>query len=112
VLREAAVAITLLLSLVIYTMASPPSLGHPANPAVTPSHIRPEWYFFPSYRWLKMVPLQVGMWTTVAFVLAMIFWPWVDRALERLAPGRRLGTWVGIAGWLFTIVLLVWEAVS
>jgi quinol-cytochrome oxidoreductase complex cytochrome b subunit len=112
VLREAAVAIALLLALVVYTMAAPPTLGDPANPTVTPAHIRPEWYFFPSYRWLKLVPLQVGMWTTVAFVLAMMFWPWVDQALERLAPGRRLGTWLGVAGWLFTIVLLVWEAVS
>lgn len=112
VLREAAVAIAILLALVVYTMASPPTLGAPADPSVTPSHIRPEWYFFPSYRWLKMVPVQVGMWTTVAFVLAMIFWPWVDQALERLAPGKRLGTWIGIGGWLFTIVLLVWEAVS
>jgi quinol-cytochrome oxidoreductase complex cytochrome b subunit len=112
VLREAAVAVTLLLAIVVYTMVSPPPLGVPADPSVTPSHIRPEWYFFPPYRWLKLVPLQVGMWTTVGFVLAMVFWPWVDQGLERIAPGRRLGTWLGVVGWLFTIVLLVWEAVS
>lgn len=111
-LREAAVVLTLLLALVVYTMVAPPGLGDPANPAVTPSHIRPEWYFYPSYRWLKLVPLWVGMWSTVLFVLAMLFWPWVDGLLERIAPGRRLGTWMGVAGWLFTVVLLVWEAVT
>ena len=112
VLREAAVAVVVLLALVVYTMASPPGMGEPANPAVTPAHIRPEWYFYPSYRWLKLTPLAVGMWTTVAFLLAMTFWPWVDGALERIAPGRRLGTWVGAGGWLVTVVFLVWEAIS
>ena len=37
VLREAAVAVVLLLALVVYTMASPPGVGEPANPAVTPA---------------------------------------------------------------------------
>jgi len=112
VLREAAVALVVLLALVVHAMRSPPGLGEPADPNVTPSHIRPEWYFFPSYRWLKMVPMQVGIWTTTAFVLGMLFWPWLDAGLERLAPGRRLGTWLGSAAFLFTLVLLVWEAVT
>jgi quinol-cytochrome oxidoreductase complex cytochrome b subunit len=41
---------------------------------VTPASIRPEWYFFPSYRWLKLVPMQAGIWTSFLFVLSMIFW--------------------------------------
>lgn len=112
VLRETAVAIVLLLALVVYAMARPPGLGVPADPSFTPPHIRPEWYFFPSYRWLKMVPMQVGIWTSAAFVLGMIAWPWIDAGLERLAPGRRIGIWIGTAGFLFTLVLLVWEALS
>jgi len=112
VLRELAVGLVLLLGIVVYVILHPPGLGDKADPNLTPSHIRPEWYFFPSYRWLKMVPLQVGLWTSVAFVTAMVFWPWIDAALERLAPGRRLGTMVGVAGWLFTLFLLVWEAFS
>jgi hypothetical protein len=56
--------------------------------------------------------MQTGIWTSFLFVLSMIFWPWIDSFLERLAPGKRLGMIVGSAGWLFTIVLLVWEALS
>ena len=112
VLRETAVGLVLLLVLVVYVMAAPPGLGPKADPNLTPSHIRPEWYFFPSYRWLKIVPLQVGLWTSTAFVLCMFLWPWIDGALEKVAPGRRLGTWAGVAGWLVTIVLLVWEALA
>lgn len=110
VIRETAVALVLLLVLVVYVMAAPPGPGEKADPNTTPSHIRPEWYFFPSYRWLKLVPLQVGLWTSTAFVLCMFLWPWIDEGLERLAPGKRLGTILGTAGWLITIVLLVWEA--
>jgi quinol-cytochrome oxidoreductase complex cytochrome b subunit len=110
VLREAAVALVLLVAMVVYVMAAPPGLGDKADPNLTPTHIRPEWYFFPSYRWLKLVPLRVGLWTSTAFVAAMFFWPWIDAGLERLAPGRRVGTFVGATFWLITIALLVWEA--
>jgi quinol-cytochrome oxidoreductase complex cytochrome b subunit len=112
VLREAAIALVLVLALVVHAMVSPPGLGDRADFTVTPSHIRPEWYFYPSYRWLKIVPMQVGIWTTTLFVLCMLFWPWIDAALERLAPGRRLGMWLGSAAFLFTLTLLVWEALS
>ncbi|HLG54296.1 MAG TPA: cytochrome bc complex cytochrome b subunit [Vicinamibacterales bacterium] len=112
VLREAAVALVVLLAIVVYVMAAPPQLGDKADPNLTPTHIRPEWYFFPSYRWLKLVPLQVGLWTSTAFVLAMFLWPWIDRAIERVLPGRRIGTFVGVTFWLLTLVLLVWEAFS
>ena len=112
VLREAAVALVLLLAMVVYVMAAPPGLGDKADPNLTPTHIRPEWYFFPSYRWLKLVPLQVGLWTSTVFVVAMIFWPWIDAGFDKLAPGRRVGTLLGAAFWLVTIALLVWEAVA
>ena len=112
VLREMAVGLVLLLALVVYAMAWPPTLGDRADPDATPAHIRPEWYFFPSYRWLKMVPLQVGLWTSTAFVACMFLWPWIDGAFERAAPGRRVGTFVGAAFWMVTVALLVWEALS
>lgn len=112
VLREAAVALVLLVAMVVYVTAVPPGLAEKANPDMTPTHIRPEWYFFPSYRWLKLVPLQVGLWTSVAFVVGMFFWPWIDTVLERLAPGRHVGTLLGTAFWIVTLVLLLWEAFS
>ena len=110
VLRETAVALVLLLVLVVYVVNYPPELGPRADPTLTPSHIRPEWYFFPSYRWLKIVPIQVGLWTSTAFIACMFLWPWIDGAIERLLPGKRVGIWLGTLGWLVTIVLLVWEA--
>lgn len=112
VLREVTIALVLLLGLVLYVSLWPPGLGDRADPNVTPAHIRPEWYFFPSYRWLKMVPLQVGLWTSTAFIAAMGLWPWIDAAIERRRPGHRAGTAVGVACWLFVLGLLVWETLE
>ena len=33
--------------------------GEPANPATTPPHIRPEWYFLAVYQYLKLMPSEV-----------------------------------------------------
>ena len=112
VLREAAVGLVVLLAMVVYVMVVPPELGDKADPGLTPTHIRPEWYFFPSYHWMKMVPLQVGLWSSAAFVGGMFFWPWIDAGLERVVPGRRIGTLLGTTFWLFTLALLIMEALS
>ena len=112
VLRELSVGLVALLAIVVYVILRPPGLGDRADPNLTPPHIRPEWYFLPSYRWLKLVPIQVGLWSSVAFVVGMFLWPWIDAGLERLAPGRKLGMLIGVTGWLFTLFLLVWEALS
>lgn len=112
VLRESTIGLLVLLGLVVFTCAVPPGVGPKADPDLTPEHIRPEWYFFPSYRWLKLVPIQVGLWTSLAFVLCLVFWPFLDAAFDRLAPGKRLGTLIGAGGFLFTVFLLVWEALA
>jgi quinol-cytochrome oxidoreductase complex cytochrome b subunit len=111
VLRETIIGLLLLIGLVTYVIYFPPGIEAPANPAQSPTEIRPEWYFFPSYRWLKIVPLQVGLWTSFLFVMGMFAWPFIDAWFERLAPNRGIGRVVGISMFLFTLILLVWEAV-
>ncbi len=67
----------------------PNYLGHadnyiPANPAVTPAHIVPEWYFLPFYAILRAVPSKLGgvllMFGSIA-VLALL--PWLDTSKIR-----------------------------
>ena len=66
----------------------PNYLGHadnyiPANPAVTPAHIVPEWYFLPFYAILRAVPNKLGG-------VILMFWRGADpgaRALARHVPG-------------------------
>jgi quinol-cytochrome oxidoreductase complex cytochrome b subunit len=58
-LREAAIALVLLLGLVVYANARLRA-WRSGGPDIHASAHRPEWYFFPSYHWLKIVPMQVG----------------------------------------------------
>jgi ubiquinol-cytochrome c reductase cytochrome b subunit len=91
----------------------PNYLGHadnylPANPAVTPSHIVPEWYFLPYYAILRAIPDKLGgvaaMFGSIV-VLAMV--PWLDTSRVRSAvyrPIYRQFFWI----WVVVCVLLGW----
>ena len=110
-LREAIIGLFLLVCLVNYVNFFPPTVGEPATPGNTPGHIRPEWYFFPTYRWLKLTSLPIGIGGSVLYVAGMFLWPFIDAALERLAPHKGLWVIVGSALFLLTIVFMLWEAV-
>jgi ubiquinol-cytochrome c reductase cytochrome b subunit len=92
----------------------PNYLGHadnfiPANPAVTPAHIVPEWYFLPFYAILRAIPDKLGgvvaMFGAIV-VLALV--PWLDTSRVRSAvyrPLYRQFFWLFVAvcillGWL------------
>ena len=52
-----------------------------ANPAVTPEHIAPVWYFTPFYAMLRAVPDKLfGVITMFGAVLIMFALPWLDRS--------------------------------
>jgi quinol-cytochrome oxidoreductase complex cytochrome b subunit len=92
------------------TVIFPPGLGVPADPASTPLHIKPEWYFFPTYRFLKLVPLLTGIALSTAFVIAMIFWPFIEPLIsQKMKIRNRFSYLVGILTIFFTVSLTVWE---
>jgi len=83
----------------------------PANPLVTPAHIKPEWYFLANYQTLKLFPSEIiGI---IVQVLAMTFLallPFIDRSPEKHPLKRPLFTftaitcillWIGLTGWGF-----------
>lgn len=93
------------------TIILPPGIGTPADPTVTPFHIKPEWYFYPTYRFLQLVPLKVGIYVTVAFLLAFTFWPFIEPLLSKKNEVRRnISYGVGILTLLITLGLTVWES--
>ena len=106
------VIITLFLISVMSTLTIifPPGLGTPADAAVTPLHIKPEWYFFPTYRFLKLVPLVTGIALSTAFVIAMMFWPFIEPLLsKKLITRTKFSYMVGSLTIVFTIALTIWE---
>jgi quinol-cytochrome oxidoreductase complex cytochrome b subunit len=112
VLTELSILLTLLTLLNVLAVLNPAGLGEPANPQVTPEHIRPEWYFYFAFRWLKLTSLRVGVLSIFLAALIMIFWPAVDAGLRRLAPRRDLSAGFGAAAVLVVVVLTVWEALT
>jgi ubiquinol-cytochrome c reductase cytochrome b/c1 subunit len=92
----------------------PNYLGHAdnyieANPAVTPAHIVPEWYFLPFYAILRAVPDKLlGVLAMFGSIAILIFLPWLDSSKVRSGtyrPAFQVFFWVFIAnaivlGWL------------
>jgi ubiquinol-cytochrome c reductase cytochrome b subunit len=64
-------------------------MGHadnyiPANPAVTPSHIVPEWYFLPFYAILRAIPDKLGGVVAMgSAIVVLAFLPWIDTSKVR-----------------------------
>jgi ubiquinol-cytochrome c reductase cytochrome b subunit len=72
----------------------------PANPLVTPQHIKPVWYFTPFYAILKAVPDKLlGVLLMGSSILIMFFLPWLDRSPVRSIRYKPL--WYKIALGLF-----------
>jgi ubiquinol-cytochrome c reductase cytochrome b subunit len=77
----------------------------PANPLVTPEHIKPVWYFTPFYAILKAVPDKLmGVLMMGASVLILFFLPWIDRSPVKSIRYR--GTWYKVLLAMFTIAFV------
>src|SRR3979411_12634 len=85
----------------------PNFLGHPdnyipANPAVTPMHIVPEWYYLPFYAILRAIPDKLlGVMALGASIVILACLPWLDTSKVRSANYRPLYRQFF---WLFVIV--------
>jgi len=87
----------------------PNYLGHsdnyiPANPAVTPTHIVPEWYYLPFYAILRAIPNKLlGVIALVASIAILAFAPWLDTSRVRSAKYRPLYRQFF---WIFVLVVI------
>jgi ubiquinol-cytochrome c reductase cytochrome b/c1 subunit len=87
----------------------PNYMGHadnyiPANPAVTPTHIVPEWYYLPFYAILRAIPNKLlGVIALGASILILAFLPWLDTSRVRSANYR---PYYRQFFWLFVVVCI------
>ncbi|WP_458757363.1 cytochrome c1 [Afipia sp. TerB] len=84
----------------------PNFLGDPenyvqANPAVTPAHIVPEWYYLPFYAILRSIPNKLaGVIAMFGAIIVLAFLPWLDSAKTRSSKYRPLAKqffWIFVA---------------
>ena len=62
-----------------------------ANPLMTPSNIKPEWYFLASYQTLKLFPSEIiGITVQVIAMTGLALLPFLDRGIEKHPMKRPL----------------------
>ncbi|QMW23859.1 cytochrome b [Sandaracinobacteroides saxicola] len=108
----------LIFSVVVFFL--PNALGHPdnyipANPLSTPTHIVPEWYFWPFYAILRAFTIDVlfipaklmGVLAMFASIILLLFLPWLDTSRVKSTayrPMYRIWFWVLCVD----VVILAW----
>jgi len=92
VLSELSVVLYLVLIIFMLAIIFPATLGPPSDPLTTPEHIKPEWYFYPFFHLLKLVPGPVGVTMMAILGLGLFFWPLLDQSIfqkaDRVFKGR------------------------
>nr|ABY48373.1 cytochrome b [Xantusia vigilis]ABY48374.1 cytochrome b [Xantusia vigilis]ABY48375.1 cytochrome b [Xantusia vigilis]ABY48376.1 cytochrome b [Xantusia vigilis]ABY48377.1 cytochrome b [Xantusia vigilis] len=106
-----AVMITMLL--LILTLFSPNLLGDPenftpANPMMTPPHIKPEWYFLFAYAILRSIPNKLGgVLALLLSIMILIILPLLHTAKQRSSmfrPMSQMILWLTLTN----ILILTW----
>lgn len=107
---ELIVGLTLMILLSVLTTVFPPEMGPKANPLTTPEIIKPEWFFYATFRWLKLFSGMVAILSMGFIVFLMFIWPFIDAWLCKVTGREDANVWVGIIGVFLLVGLTVWEA--
>ena len=109
---ELLIGVLLMYILTLFALIFPAGLGVPADPTVTPEHIKPEWYFYFSFRLLKLTSLKLSVVMTMAIGGIAFFWPFIENWLrKRFGLSDAMSVTIGVIGFLGFLILTVWESV-
>ena len=107
---ELMIGLFLMILLSVLATIYPPTLGPKANPLVTPEVIKPEWFFYVTFRWLKLFSGTFAVVSTGFIVFTMFCWPFIDDWIRRKTRFTEASVWIGIVAVLTIIALTMWEA--
>lgn len=110
VYTEMIIGLVLMILLTTLALLWPANLGPRANPLVTPEIIKPEWFFYVTFRWLKLFSATAAVLSMGFIVFTMFAWPLIDAWMCRKFNRKDIHVWLGIAVVLTIIGLTVWEA--
>jgi len=109
---ELIIGLTLMILLSALATLLPVGMGPRANPLVTPDVIKPEWFFYVAFRWLKLFTGMTALLTQGLIVFVMFLWPFIDDWLVRKFKYADISVWIGIAGALTIMGFTMWEALA
>jgi quinol-cytochrome oxidoreductase complex cytochrome b subunit len=111
-LTELMIGVILMIILTALACIFPAGLAEPANPLVTPDHIKPEWYFYFTFRWLKLTGLTFAVLSLGFGAFLFVTWPFFDKAIRKRNPKSELSVYIGIAVVILIVILTLWEALA
>jgi cytochrome b6-f complex subunit 4 len=77
-------------SLIGLSVLEPSGFGEPANPFATPLEILPEWYFFPTFNLLRVLPNKLlGVLSMAAVPVGLLTVPFIENVNKFQNPFRR-----------------------
>nr|AOY39979.1 cytochrome b [Scolytinae sp. BMNH 1040118] len=112
-LKDAVGYIMMMFLLMTLSLKNPYLLGDPdnftpANPLVTPTHIKPEWYFLFAYAILRSIPNKLGgVLALVASIAILYIMPFINSkkiTSTQFYPLSKILFW----SFLATVMLLTW----
>jgi quinol-cytochrome oxidoreductase complex cytochrome b subunit len=107
---ELIIGLVLMILLSVLATVVPVGMGPRADPLTTPEVIKPEWFFYVMFRWLKLFSGTAAVLSTGFIVFVMFVWPFIDGGIRRFTPFKEASVWIGIVAVLAIIGLTVWEA--
>ncbi len=106
---ELIIGLILMVVLSVLATIEPAGLGPKADPMNTPEIIKPEWFFYATFRWLKLFSGTFAVLSMGLIVFVMVIWPWLDALLRRLTRREDISVWIGIVVALAMIVMTTYE---
>lgn len=104
------IALSLFIFIVLFTpnLLTDPENFIPANPLVTPVHIKPEWYFLWVYAILRSIPNKLGGVLALAIALLILFILPLSSNINKQSisfyPITQLIFWILVSSW----IILTW----
>ncbi|MCI0652603.1 MAG: cytochrome bc complex cytochrome b subunit [Planctomycetes bacterium] len=108
---ELTIGLVLMILLSALATLFPAILGAKADPLTTPEVIKPEWFFYVTFRWLKLFSVTTAVLSMGFIVFVMFAWPFIDAWIRRRTRFSEASVWVGICAVMAIVGLTVWEAV-
>jgi quinol-cytochrome oxidoreductase complex cytochrome b subunit len=115
-LKEVIVMCIVVSGLIVLTTLFPAPMEEPADPFVTPTHLKPEWYFLANYKFLQLAeylsfvgswaPKLIGILGQVVVVLILMFFPFFDRNPERHPKKRPVMVGIGLIVIIAYVILV------
>jgi quinol-cytochrome oxidoreductase complex cytochrome b subunit len=107
---ELIIGLVLMILLSVLATVLPSTMGPKADPLTTPEVIKPEWFFYVTFRWLKLFSGTAAVLSMGFIAFTMFVWPFIDGLVRRWWPKSEFSVFAGIFAVIAIVGMTTWEA--